>query len=420
MYNTFNNVKKGSNLTTYAFLCQLEDWQRRHQGSMPETVFVQIDGGSENENVTLKAACELVCLKRIVKTIYLTRLPTGHTHEDIDAVFGHIWKWMRGTPIETLDDYCYGIQEAFESTKLKVKVKFIYMIPDYVKFFQRYIDPEFGNCARMESTQHCWLFQAVESSIMFPLGVKTLYKAYSSDKVVQLCKMNPASCHTSIGQLTGLEPITTICNIWHPSRDNHLKGREGIEGFYILKSVPFVEDFEAADFDDQGIKMFHKCYHRIKEFYVDPESEIRSWWDSWYENFVPKLDVETYRINHRLHVPLRQYLSDINIKYRPKWLLSSLSETNREGFTWPSHHVYCLPSVTSLWSRDAGPCRSNILTTDTEVQNKMDEFSETCKEYYTDLKNNVSLKVIYETIIRSRIDNKGKFMEDLYMYFILL
>ena len=262
----------------FSLLSQLEDWYRRHQRLMPETVFIQIDGGSENENATLKATCKFLCHKRLIKTIHLTRLPTGHTHEDIDAVFGHIWKWMRGNPIETLDQYVNGLQKAFSNTKLRMFVKFVYMVPDYQEFFHGHIDPVFGNFARMELTQHCWLFQAVESSILFPFGVKTLYKAFSSDKVVQFLKVNPEDSHTSIGQLTGLEPITVFSNIWHPSRENTLQGRQGIEGFYILKSIPFVDrDFPISQFDDKGVKMFSKCYSRIKEKYIDPSNGTRMW-----------------------------------------------------------------------------------------------------------------------------------------------
>ena len=47
---------------------------------------LQIDGGSENANWLILAICELMCMKRMGKVIFLTRLPTGHTHEDIDGI----------------------------------------------------------------------------------------------------------------------------------------------------------------------------------------------------------------------------------------------------------------------------------------------------------------------------------------------
>ena len=45
-----------------------------------------------------------------------SRLP-GHTHEDIDAAFGVIWKWFRQKPCETLEDYKTGIEKAFQDKK---------------------------------------------------------------------------------------------------------------------------------------------------------------------------------------------------------------------------------------------------------------------------------------------------------------
>jgi hypothetical protein len=36
----------------------------------------------------------------MVRVIHYTRLPTGHTHEDIDACFGHIKKILKGKKIK--------------------------------------------------------------------------------------------------------------------------------------------------------------------------------------------------------------------------------------------------------------------------------------------------------------------------------
>ena len=43
--------------------------------------------GTENSN-------KIIALG-LVEIIYYTRLPVGHTHEDIDAKFAKIWKYMR-------------------------------------------------------------------------------------------------------------------------------------------------------------------------------------------------------------------------------------------------------------------------------------------------------------------------------------
>ena len=44
-------------------------------------------------------------VKRFSKKNLLTRLPRGHTHDDMDAVFGLLWKWMSGRVIETIAEF---------------------------------------------------------------------------------------------------------------------------------------------------------------------------------------------------------------------------------------------------------------------------------------------------------------------------
>lgn len=87
IYRTYPTVKKGSNLTIHVLLDQLRLWAIKH-GRYPTTWYIQVDGGSENANKYVLATLEFLCAKRLVKTIFLTRLPVGHTHEDIDACFG--------------------------------------------------------------------------------------------------------------------------------------------------------------------------------------------------------------------------------------------------------------------------------------------------------------------------------------------
>ena len=60
-------------------------------GRLPPTIFYQVDGGSENISKTVLYMCELLIVKRITKKIVLSRLMVGHTHCDIDGVFGRIW-----------------------------------------------------------------------------------------------------------------------------------------------------------------------------------------------------------------------------------------------------------------------------------------------------------------------------------------
>lgn len=91
LYRTFETVQKGSDLTLHCILSEIEKFRHRNKGKYPEEIYVQADGGAENANKYVLAALEYLVSMRLCKEILFSRLPTGHTHEDIDAVFGVIW-----------------------------------------------------------------------------------------------------------------------------------------------------------------------------------------------------------------------------------------------------------------------------------------------------------------------------------------
>ena len=80
LFRTFGNVGKGTNVAVYAWLRELEKIVKDH-GCLPETLYMQIDGGPENANAMMIALAELLVHRRLCKRIYITRLPPGHTHE---------------------------------------------------------------------------------------------------------------------------------------------------------------------------------------------------------------------------------------------------------------------------------------------------------------------------------------------------
>jgi hypothetical protein len=83
--------------------------------------------------------------------------------------------------------------------KLKAKVKFIYGIPDYQKYFEDCIDKDFGRAYKLDHTQHCWLFEAVIPSSAFPFGTKTLHRAYTNDKFIEIEKKRDQNVILTMG-----------------------------------------------------------------------------------------------------------------------------------------------------------------------------------------------------------------------------
>ena len=173
---------------------------------------------------------ELLIAKGLIAEIYLTRLPVGHTHEDIDAQFGHIWSWFRTASCLTLDEYREGLENCFRTSSLNFVFRDLFVIPNYFEFLRGKFD-DVDRWAKLDLTVHQFYFSRVPHSLYFPLGVRTLYRDYVSNKVVELRSVEKHRATTRIGQLTGFDPVTHYSR-WYPDeRTIHLRP---VEGFYFL------------------------------------------------------------------------------------------------------------------------------------------------------------------------------------------
>ena len=139
IYRTFHNVSNGGNLSIHGLLLALEKckWE---EGRIPDVVYYQIDGGPENTGNAVLGMMELVIMRGLTKKIVVTRLPVGHTHEDIDSKFAVIWKRIRNGFVLTPIQYANAIEQALTTSKLKCTVHNIFAVPDYTAFILPYMD----------------------------------------------------------------------------------------------------------------------------------------------------------------------------------------------------------------------------------------------------------------------------------------
>ena len=118
----------------YCLLSELKE--RLKDGPLPPVLFIQIDGGPENSNVTMLALCELLVARGIIREkIVLCRLPVGHTHEDIDAVFALIWQRIKNGFVFTPQQYEVFILQALAKKALVQQVKYVFVIPNLLLLF---------------------------------------------------------------------------------------------------------------------------------------------------------------------------------------------------------------------------------------------------------------------------------------------
>jgi hypothetical protein len=150
-------------------------------------VFYQIDGGSENTAKIVYVICELLIIRGLTKKVVLTRLVVGHTHADIDSVFGRLWTAIRNMHVRTPQEYAAMIAKTLSVFgKYDAQVVDLFVVPDYNKILGPLVDKNFGRYAKEDYTQLQFTFEAIEPSPMFPLGCRTTYRAYSRDEVIEI------------------------------------------------------------------------------------------------------------------------------------------------------------------------------------------------------------------------------------------
>ena len=157
------------------------------EGKLPQTIYHQIVGGSENIALAWFGLCELIVARRLCKRLVLTRLMKGHTHEDIDSKYGILWKKIRNRFVYTPQEYKSQIISALSTKKHACDVVDLFAIPDYKALLDPCVDPALMACTKKEKTQLQWIFDAVTpDNVYFKNGVRVLYRAYSEDEVVEI------------------------------------------------------------------------------------------------------------------------------------------------------------------------------------------------------------------------------------------
>ena len=360
LYRHFDNVTKGANLTIYAIEKEIERWRDEHNGMFPEEIYIQLDGGSENANHHVLAYLEYMVSKRYCLKLFYTRLPTGHTHDDIDAAFGRLWVWLRSKQVESPSAFKTMVEEAFKNSKLRFTVHDVYVVPDIVSWIDPHIDTV--HCYAKElHTQHCWRMFAVKRSTYFPHGAAVQYKAYASDMVVEIVKKEKVDCVSELGQLTGLEPWT-LYNEWYPNGSTHAQ-RIGIEGDYFLLSDPddTTSPILPFPFKVGYDEDFKKCMNEVRKTWKSLEP-TRKQWEEWWSTECPRNETAQDYVTRKgcFDIPLPSFKAK-NVTNTASLWTHSLQSTMpvqpppREAFPWPELKAAAMPSVKSKWTGDYVP-----------------------------------------------------------------
>lgn len=328
---------------------------------------------------------------------------------------------MRQKNIHTVDEYTREIDIIFNGS-LKAKVKDLYIIGDFSKFFEPCIDQYFEAYAKEEDTQHCFKFEAVDVTPDFPYGVRTTYRAYASDKVIEFTKKPKNQCLSPIGRRTGLEPHTLEVT-WGPWRDSNININKKVLGFYILKNIPSHSTqngramFPPKDFKENSMQQFEKTVNEAKSRFVD-RPEICAAWEKWekeilglgYANWSAR-DFATAK-PELYQVPLLTYLRfPADQVVEANWDTTLKVDALRRGtdeFTYPAQTVQAAHSVRHFWQRDPMPSRI-YATIDSELRERLLTHDILVTDYYVRYLDSTKFTVVkLQNILRQRLAGDGK------------
>lgn len=117
LYRTFQHIKGGSNPAVHCLNQEVRDMLSdciKNGKPVPSILLLQIDGGPENACKTFYAACDLLTRIGLFQKVQVSRLPVGHTHEDIDAMFGTIWTALQTEVIKSPQEWKRKAMAAFD------------------------------------------------------------------------------------------------------------------------------------------------------------------------------------------------------------------------------------------------------------------------------------------------------------------
>jgi len=148
-------------------------------------------------------------------------------------------------------------------------------------------------------TQLQFKFEFVGRSEQFPMGVKTSYRAFCCDEVIELNEVfsnNPLD--------SGFQPVMTEVK-WQPDHNNEL--------LEVLVDIPNL-DFISSGFVNGSRVKLNNTIRDIEHYFTKRLDIIKEWHS--FDSIMPKSDFATpYAVDYGLHIPLKDILFGVQIGF---------------------------------------------------------------------------------------------------------
>jgi hypothetical protein len=258
-----------------------------------------VDGGPDAICSLVLCVAELLVAKGLCKRVVITRLPVGHTHEDIDSLFAKIWKKLRRMHVITPQQYEKLAKSALYKDGRPVDVKDVFCVPDFQSFIANDCgDSEFGRWKMTKWAQLQFTVEWVGECGEFPLGVKTTYRSHCKDKVI-LFEEDPDP-----EAIVPMEPVELhVHTLPKPSAERPSGG------MYILRRLP-TAPIKPGPFIQGSRDILDKALGAIAKEYTNTNPQWITAWKEW-ANTAPESDsVQDYITTHpeKWHIPFKELL----------------------------------------------------------------------------------------------------------------
>jgi len=152
---------------------------------------------------------------------------------------------------------------------------------------------------KQADTQLQFKFEFVGRSSQFPLGVKTSYRAFSCDEVIELVEVltdNPLD--------SGFQPVLTEVN-WQPDHNN--------ESFEVLNDIP-TANFIPHGFISGSRTALTNTIREVERYFSKRLEVIKEWHE--FDSIMPKSDYAVpYAVEYGLYIPLKEILFGVQIGF---------------------------------------------------------------------------------------------------------
>ena len=139
------NVPHGASMTCETIFIGLKKLEEKY-GSLPETLYIQLDNCSDNKSKTVLAFLYDLRRRGILDKVTTCMLIVGHTHIDIDQWFGVFSRALTRDDALSLPGYARVLKSAFKlQQNAPETIQIVDVVHDWDSFYSSHIDRAFEN-----------------------------------------------------------------------------------------------------------------------------------------------------------------------------------------------------------------------------------------------------------------------------------